>query len=380
MSQTPEIEHHIAGDSTGPERESGLAASGPPTQPTLNIGSVQRLLGSGAALLGIGLCVLLAALGLAIGGGYVAGQTQRNTSATQTTIVELDLQFQLAVEDMAGGRYGLAVQRLEWILTRDPDYPGAAERLIQSRRFAGQANATSLPVSPTAIPPSEAKTLEERFQEARTLYENDQLDAAILRLQELQAIDSTFREAEVQQLLYDALVELGLRYVRSEDRLEEGIILLNQAKAIKPLEDQVEGERLLATFYITSETYWGLDWSIVIRNLAEIYAVAPNYHDVSDRLWEAHVNYGNQLAQGGAPCEATEQYDEALTLRDDAEIEEKASAAQEACLNLTATPLTPTDTPDGTGTPEAAESTTEPTSIPTDTVTPTTASTMTPTP
>jgi tetratricopeptide (TPR) repeat protein len=293
-----------------------------------------RLFGSSVLLVLIVLCVIAVALGLAGAGGLLAGQNQRGAYATQTTAAGIDEQYALGVSDLEAGNYTLAAERFRWVLSVAPDYPGAADHLAEAEQ---QAAATEAP-DPTEIPPSEADTLGERLAEARTLYEDEEWAAAIQRLQELQALDPTYEAADVKQMLYDALKTLGLEYVRGE-REEEGIFLLDQASAIQPLDDQTEGERLIATFYITASTYWGLNWPVVITNLEEIYRVAPYYRDVEDRLYTAYVSYAEQnLPLEGGPCNAAELYQGALNIRFDAEINNKLELATDYCENPTPTP------------------------------------------
>ncbi len=310
----------------------------------------------------IALCVLSAAVVMAIAGGLRAGQQQRNSYATQTTVAEIDLQYRLGVDNLATGEYGLAVQRLSWVVERAPDYPGAAERLAEARSLSeGGPDA----VAATPIPPSEAGTLDERYAEARSFYQSGQYEAAIDRLQTIRAQDPAYRSADVQEMLYDSLTTLGVRYIRTADRLEEGIFLLEQASAIRPLDDQTEGERLLATFYLTGEQYWGLNWAVVIQNFEEIYAVAPNYQDVAARLRQAYIRYGDQLAIGGAPCDAVELYQSAQRMQNDTDIQAKIQAATEACENPSPTPGGD-EPPPGEETPAPGDDATPPTEEPTD--------------
>lgn len=302
-----------------------------------------RLFSSTLLLILIVLCVIAVALGLAGAGGLLAGQNQRGAYATQTTAAGVDEQFELGISDLEAGNYTLAAERFRWILDIDPDYPGAADRLAEAEQGA---EATEAP-EPTDIPPSEADTLGERLEEARTLYADEEWAAAIQRLQELQALDPTYEAADVKEMLYNALRTLGLEYVRGE-REEEGIFLLDQAAAIRPLDDQTEGERLIATFYITASTYWELNWPVVIANLEEIYRVAPYYRDVEDRLWTAYVTYAEQnLPLEGGPCNAAELYQGALNIRYDAEINNKLELATDYCQNPTPTP-TATEGPPAT--------------------------------
>ena len=331
-----------------PEYEANLSAAGEEAAAAQQPPRPRSLFTSAAMVAGIIICVVAAALGLAALGGLKAGQNERSLRATQTTTAEIDNQFQLGLADLEAGRYQLAEERLVYVISRVPDYPGAAERLAEARRLL---NVTQTPTE-TALPPSEASTMDERFAEARAFYEDEQWEAAIERLQEIEALDPSYRTVEVRQMLYDALTTLGLAYVRG-DRIEEGILLLDQAAKIRPLDDQTEGERLLASFYIMGKTYWGLNWPVVIQNFEAIYEVAPFYRDVEDRLWKAYVRYADQLAAIGAQCDAANQYQVALDFRPDDEIQKKQEEATEACLNPTPTPspTSPFGEPDGTSLP-----------------------------
>ncbi len=315
-----------------------LAPAGNEGLPHRRISSLAQVFSSSALLMGTIACVLVTALLLAAAGGVVAGQKERSIHATQTTAADLHLQFRLGLADMEQGRYELAAQRFRWVLERAPEYPGAADWLGVAERMLAQASA---PAPTAVVPTSSAETLDERFAEAQAYFNSGQWEPAIARLQEIQAIDPRYREVEVKEMLYTALSTLGLIYVRG-DRLEEGILLLNQAEKIRPLDDQAAGERYLATLYIAGKTYWNLNWPVVIANFEAIREVAPYYRDVTDLLWEAYVKYGDQLVLQGTPCDGEEQYRLALNLRWDGTLADTANQAHEACL---ATP-TPSPTPD----------------------------------
>jgi tetratricopeptide (TPR) repeat protein len=307
---------------------------------------VVRLLTSPMALLGgIMICVLSMVIGISATGGVVAGRSERNVLATQTTVAEIDIQFQLGMADLERGQYALAAQRFIWIVERDAGYPGAAEALAEAQRLVDVGGETE----PTLIP-SSAENTEELYAEAVEFYDQQDWANAITRLQQLQSVDRSFRQVEVEEMLYKALSTLGLAYIRGE-RLEEGLLLLDQAETLRPLDDQAAGEAYLATLYITANTYWGLDWGIVIDNLLPIYEIAPNYRDTSQRLWEAEINNADRLVALGAQCAAAEQYLLALELRDDAVAQDKYDEAADACAHPTPVPtatplgfLTPTPT------------------------------------
>lgn len=329
MTQPPYLQSNVASSAAGgkPGRFSGL----------------MRIFSSTIAMVAIIGCALLGAVGVAGIGGMIAGQNERNVRATQTATADISVQFSQGMSDLESGHYALAAQRFRWILQVAPGYPGAAEGLAQAESALSQ---TSTPLA--TLSPSGSQNPDELFAEAEGYYNATEWANAIARFQELQLVSPTYRDAEVKEMLHRALVTLGLQYVRG-DRLQEGLTLLDQARAIRPLDDQAEGERHLATLYTTARTYFGLNWSITIENFEAIYEVAPNYRDVKDLLWQAYITNGDQLVALGAHCDAATQYEEALRLRRKDELQTKLDAAAEACANPTPTPLGDlTTTPDGT--------------------------------
>lgn len=313
---------------------------------------LRRLASSTVIFAAMAVCIVAAAVLLAVWGGVRAGQDARGARATETAVAEMEVQFERGLADLEAGNYELAAQRFVWVIERDPTYPDAAERLAEARRSMSGGGPA---VEATGIPTSEADTNEERLAEARELYDEGQWEAAIDRLEMLRAQAPGFHTAEVEDMLHESLKALGLRHIRTGERLEEGIILLDQAALIKPLDDVSEGERLIANLYVTGQSYWGLNWPIVIQNFSEIYAVAPNYRDVQTRLWDAYVTYADQLWLAGTPCDSVSLYQSAARIRNTLDVADKIEGSNDACLNPTATP-TMTLLP-GEPTPPPAEGT-----------------------
>jgi tetratricopeptide (TPR) repeat protein len=317
---------------------------------------VRRIISSLMASFGILICVVLAALAISGAGGYFAGERQRGQNATATTAAEIDLQYELSQDNMQAGDYPLAAKRLRWLVSVAPDYPGAKDALAQVEALLNQ---TATP--PPTIAPSTGQSPEQLFAEAQDFYNAQQWANAIARLQEIQAADSTFRADEVKAMLYEALVTLGLQYLRS-DRLQEGIVLMDRAAKIKPLDDAAAGERNLARLYQTGRTYEGLNWQIAINNYEAIYAIAPNYRDVKTRLLDAYLKFADYLTALGGHCDAAQLYQHAQDIKKNDEVQPKLDAATTACANPTPTPLGgvtvtpggPTLTPLPTGTPTQA--------------------------
>ncbi|MEJ2601120.1 MAG: hypothetical protein P8Z00_22505 [Anaerolineales bacterium] len=80
---------------------------------------------------------ILAAAGGALA-GYNSGQRAVHSSQAHQEVQALEGQYKLALEDLQAGRYEVARQRLEYILTQDPSYPGAQDKLAQAMTVLGK--------------------------------------------------------------------------------------------------------------------------------------------------------------------------------------------------------------------------------------------------
>jgi formylglycine-generating enzyme required for sulfatase activity len=59
------------------------------------------------------------------------------------------------------------------------------------------------------------------------------------------------------------------------------------------------------------------DWEQVIGLIGQILAINPNYDDMTEKLYAAHVNYGLQLLEEGHPDQAVAQFNCALEIKPD---------------------------------------------------------------
>jgi len=314
--------------------------------------SVGRVLLAFMQSAGIFVCVLAVAVGLAIWGGATAGERERQTRATATTSAEIQAQYDLAMQDIQSGKLAIAAERLRWIIQKDQAFPGASDALHQIESL--------LDITPTVSPtfaPQTGGNPDDLFAQGQKAYQSQDWAATIRLLQELQATKPDYRADEVKLMLYESLSKLGLNYLRT-DRLEEGLLLLEQAEQIKPLDDQTAGERNLARLYLTGRAYVGLNWAVAIKNFEAIYVIAPNYRDVKDQLRKAYLAYADQLVALGGHCDAANLYDLSLQIENKDVIKAKFDAETALCAIPTAVP-TPSE---GTILPTDA---TPPTVVPT---------------
>ena len=278
------------------------------------------------------MCVLAAAVALAIWGGATAGDREKQARATATTSAEIQVQYYLALQDIQAGKLSIAADRLRWIIRTDKDYPGAADALHQVE--------TALNITPTVAPtsgPQVGGNPDDLFARGQQAYQAKDWVSTIQLLQELKAVKADYRPDEVNQMLYEAYVKLGLTYVRG-DRMEEGLLLFQQAEQIKPLDDQAAGEQRLARLYLTGRAYVGLNWAVAIKNFEAVYETAPNYRDVKDQLLTAYTKFADQLIALGGHCDAAALFNSYLLIKNDDAIKVKFDAETTLCAIPTLTP------------------------------------------
>jgi LysM repeat protein/Tfp pilus assembly protein PilO len=105
-------------------------------------------------------------------------------------------------------------------------------------------------------------------------------------------------------------------------------------------------EEMLGTAWESNE------WERAIGLIEQILALEPDYDDMTEKLYAAYVNYGDQLLREGNPDGAKAQFENALEIKADGS-EALAGLEQAATWELTPTPVaTPTSTPPRTMTVE----------------------------
>jgi hypothetical protein len=147
-------------------------------------------------------------------------------------------------------------------------------------------------------------------------------------------------------MLFNSLYNAGTALL-AEDRFEEGIFYIDQAIALRPddpASEEAQWERDMAELYMIALGYWGVDWELCIERFESLYALAPGYKDVYQKLYGAHVAYGDVWYAQEEMCPAQKQYDLALQLAENASVQEKRNAAEQVCLVATPAPIAMEDT------------------------------------
>jgi len=319
------------------------AAKTQPSRAWLRSRPTVRLKISPAALIvGLFACIMLfmvAASGVA---GYYQGLRDREERTLETAA----LHFLRGQQQLQAKKYEMAIAEFEYVLQIAPDYPRAAELLAETRR--------QMAIVPTPTPDlskvSIAQILNDLFQKGQTAFQAKDWGKAAESLGQVRAIDPTYEKATVEDMLYTARYNYGMKLL-SDGSLEEGIFYLDQAAELRPLDPNAALQRRLAAMYITACGYWGVNWQRAIDRFTELYAIAPGYRDTARRLIEAHVNYGDQYVKQQDYCPAEQVYSDALKFGANPAIQAKQADAHQKCLSATPTPITGTVVISGTPIP-----------------------------
>ncbi len=328
---------------TQPKAPTGLRNAINATQPKWNVPEPSRpggLLGddeapSGRCLLsllviGATTCLCSVVIALSALAGYGDELDEIQTQAAGDREIAVSTQYALAIQNEAQGAIELALDRYQFIETQQPGYSDVQPRMTQIALVLSATptpsqspTPTSTPTvtiepSPQASPTASVSPAAEYFSNAEDyllagLYEEtiEWLDAVI-------TVDSTYRRAEVDRMLVDALVsQAGIYFTGANDgsnglegnQLARGITLVGRAESIwaasPSFASDTELKRRLenASFtsfvvngYITAQAYLagGLN-ADALTILYELYALPSN--------WEyAGVSISDLIIQaGGSP-------------------------------------------------------------------------------
>ena len=304
--------------------------------------------------------LILASAGYA---GYQAGMAERDTQAQATRAADLEHQYELGVTDLAAGRYEVAQARFEYIVQLDPNFRDASQKLAQVRAaIAATATPTLAPptVTPTLAPPTatQSHAAQDLFNQAQAQYAASDWAGVIATLTQLHGVDPTFQAVKVNGMLYVAYRNSGIAQISGSD-IEGGMFDLDQAEAIGPLDTDALNYRAWGRLYLAAQSYWGLNWQQAMVILQQLYLIAPYFHDTSTLLYQATVNYADQLAQSGDTCGAAQHYTEAQALKADPKIADALATAQASCAKTpTAAESGTPGTPGAPGTPAVAKKST----------------------
>jgi hypothetical protein len=317
---------------------------GPAASPQSSISSRRRL---GRFLIYILIAILIAAVA-----GYFSGSQIGETSRDEAEQIVTTDQFDLALDDIANGRFEIARQRLEYISRIDPGYPGLPEQLAKTLLALNAPTATPVPeVTPT---PNLAP-IEGLLESAHAAFESAEWTLTIDTLLLLRSKDPLFHAVEVDGLLFGALRNRGVDKISQEGLLEEGLYDLSRAEQFGPLDQTAKNWINWASLYITANSYMGIHWENASFYFSQLYPVAPYMkNDTYLKYARATGEFAIELFHERLWCEASEQYKISLSIVENPSMVGNAAQALERCAGLNAPVPDPEETtaPDPTATPE----------------------------
>ena len=322
----------------------------------------------------IGFVLLVATSGASWYFGSQEGQKLRSAEHDRVALENATTQYQLGVRELEEGRYENARKRFEYVIKLVPDFPGAQEKLTEVMIAQSIVNTPTPQPEPTVEPTPDFRGEQELYDQAWQYIQQEDWDNAIVTLDLLRNKNLNFKPVDVDGLYYISLRNRGVKRILQEGSLEPGMYDLTLSERFAPLDNEADGYRVWARYYLTGASFWGLDWSQVVSIFGQIYPVVPNLMDSSgmtarERYRVGLIKWGDQLALQKDYCLAQEKYDLAFTLFVDESVGPAATAIYEACQESkkpkeTEAPqetMTPTPTLTTEVTPEPTQETVVPT-------------------
>jgi tetratricopeptide (TPR) repeat protein len=297
---------------------------------------------------------VLALLALGSMGGYWSGIGVRQSTEQGIRTKQLTEQFQYALVDEQFGRYDSARERLEFIIGKDPNFPGAQNELANVLVKSTIPTAT---LTPTITPTPDLRGNEAMLASAKQLVAAGDWANALAQLDQLRKTDATYQAAQVDGMYYFTLRNYGVSLIH-EGNLEGGIYQLTLAERFAPLDGTANGLREGARAYVQAGSYFGVDWARSVEYLSQVATGWPSLSDgtmtASQRYYQALMRYGDQLWLAGDACGAYTQYQAATALGSLDETAAKyANQAFKTCYPPTAVP--PTAEPTESAVPSSTE-------------------------
>jgi len=313
----------------------------------------------------IGILGFILLIGLGGFSGYNFGIGDRKTAEASINSKQLSEQFSFALVDFEFKRYDAAVQRLEYIISKDPSYPGAQEKLTEVLVLSSISTPTP---APTLTSTPDFSGAESAFGRAQQLIQAQDWGGALSALDIIRKLDPTYKTAQVDGMYYFALRNRGHQLITQEGNLEGGIYYLALAERFGPLDNTSIGLRDGARMYITGASFWELDWKQAYDYFSQVGNGWPSMWDGtmtgSQRLQISAMRYGDDLFKQQNFCQAYEQYQIAAGIGNlDDTATKNSNQAYQQCYPATAIPPTaeivvpvattevPTEAPTATPTP-----------------------------
>ncbi len=277
------------------------------TQPNIPIKKSRR----GRTFL-FNILALIVILALAILGGYGSGISVRKNTEISVKSQQLGEQFQYALVDIQFQRYANAQQRLEYIIKKDPMFPGAQEKLTEVLVLR---NAPTPTLTPSLTPTPDFSGAEQAFAKAQQLIAAQDWPGALGALDQVRKLGPLYNTSQVDGMYYFALRNYGYALVQ-QGNLEGGIYYFTLAERFGPLDRDANGLREGARYYLIGASFWELDWKQALEYFKQVagYGLWDGTYTTNQRLYIAYMRYGDQLLGLNDACGAVAQYEAAQAI------------------------------------------------------------------
>jgi hypothetical protein len=280
--------------------------------------------------------------------GYASGQRQRQSQVQVSLARAADEQFQLGLQDLQAARFELARQR--------PNTSSSSTCPIPTQQRLAEAlvglDAPVATFAPAATPTPNLAPVQDLLSQASAAHLSGDWDVVIDTLLALRAKDAEFHAVEVDGMLYSALRNRGLKRIKSEGLLEEGLYDMSLAERFAPLDSEAEEYRGWAKLYLLANSFFGVNWAEAVYYFAQIYLSAPYItNDVYLKYAVASNRYGDEFIVADDPCSAEELYYQSLLAWENPDLVPTATKAHKMCEDGQRPPPAPAET----ATPAAGE-------------------------
>ena len=348
---------------TQPKRPQSLSSDTQPKRPQPQRNQArQQVQGPGCWAWGI-LSVIATAFSIgvvAVAGlfGYLNGQALVTTYATGTLQAVVQEQITTLIpQDIAEGNVALLGLRIAGLASLTPPPDELAGLIATGTQFAidnqptathtptpsATASSTAAPLSTSTIAPTTDTTasssdddalfdLDALFAEAQTQMAIADYDEATKTLDAIMAIDETFRPVEVEEMMFDALYTQANNLLRSGSpgTLAAGIVKADEAELYGDI-GNLGGERYIAGLYLNAVSQEATNPQGAINRFNQVYASAPNYMDVRNRIFDLYVQLGDISFENEDYCAAASQYTSALQFFQSGDVQTRQQTAQTSC-------------------------------------------------
>lgn len=282
-------------------------------------------------LIALLVCVI-GAIAIPGGLGLIVGYRELQSQNHEAAITH----FNRGLSYLAEKYPELARSEFEIALRYDPNFEPARQKLAELQ---------PTPNENTTGTAQQDRIASAMLEEARALITQKEWSDAIVRLEQLRTLNPDFQSTQVNDLLYQAYVNAGQAAVAA-GQIEIARGRFESALAIRNNDPQVKRQRDLAVLYLEGQQAFGYNWQTAVAKFTALYQQDPNYADVKQRLYDAHIEYGDKACKEGAWALAQREYDAALAMKYDAQLAQKRAQVQTVCKK----PATPTPTPTVAGT------------------------------